>query len=168
MLAVPALVAGVTACDKIPFLGKNPAPPADSAAQVAAAPDTIPETAQAPPPAITARAPSPPIALVDEPWTPLDTGTVAPGMTRDQVIAVWGIPVAERTADGRIYLYFRNGCEVTCGTFDVVFLENDQVVDAIVRGEGHTYAGTSSSPPERQGEMTPPRVPEVPSGAGGL
>jgi len=168
MLAVSALVAGVSACDKIPFLGKKPAPPADSVAQVATAPDTTPDTTQAPPPPPPTRQASAPIALVDEPWIPVDTGTVAPGMTRDQVIAIWGIPVAERTADARAYLYFRNGCEVSCGTFDVVFLENDQVVDAIVRGEGHTYAGVSSSPPERQGQMTPPRVPEVPSGAGGL
>lgn len=168
VLALSALVAGVSACDKIPFLSKKPAPPATTAAPVAAAPapDTTepppPPQAQAPPPAPQAATPA---SLVDEPWTPVDTGTVAPGMSRDQVIAVWGIPVAERTSDGRTYLYFRNGCEVTCGTFDVVFLENDQVVDAIVRGVGHTYAGTSSSPPERQGQMTPPRVPESPSGA---
>ena len=166
MVAVSALVAGVSACDKIPFLGKKPAPPADTVAQVAAAP--APETTQAPPPPPPAQQSSAPAPLVDEPWTPVDTGTVTPGMTRDQVIAVWGIPVAERTSDGRTYLYFRNGCEVSCGTFDVVFLENDQVVDAIVRGEGHTYAGTSTSPPERQGEMTPPRVPEASSGSGGV
>jgi len=164
MLAVSALVAGVTACDKIPFLSKKPAPPADTA-QVAVAPP--PETAQAAPPPPPVRQAPPPAPLVDEPWTPVDTGTVTPGMTRDQVIAVWGIPVAERTSEGRTYLYFRNGCEVSCGTFDVVFLENDQVVDAIVRGQGHTYAGTSSSPPERLGEMTPPRVPGVPPDADG-
>ena len=165
LLALSALVAGVSACDKIPFLSKKQAPPTSAAAPVAAAPAPAPETTQ-PPPAPPASEAPPRAPLVDEPWIPIDTGTVTPAMTRDQVIAVWGIPVAERTAEGRTYLYFRNGCEVSCGTFDVVFLESDQVVDAIVRGEGHTYAGTSSSPPERQGEMTPPRVPPSPSGTG--
>ncbi len=157
MVALAALALGLGACDKIPFLGKKQAAPPDTTTHVAAAPDTTkPHPPQPPPPAPSVR-PSRPLA--DEPWTPVDTGTVSPGMTRDQVIAVWGIPVAERTIDGRTYLYFRNGCEVSCGTFDVVFLENDQVVDAIVRGPGHTYAGTSSSPPDRQGKMTKPGSP---------
>lgn len=161
MMALSALVVGVAGCDKIPFLSKKQAPPpADTAAQVAAAP--APDATRPPPPAPPRVTPRTQAALVDEPWTPIDTGTVAPGMTRDQVIAVWGIPVAERTANARTYLYFRNGCEVSCGTFDVVFFENDQVVDAIVRGVGHTYAGTSSSPPERQGQMTPPSGVRVP------
>jgi len=129
-------------------------------------------TAEAPaPPAQTQPAATPPrqsaapaaarTMAVDEPWTPVDTGTVSPGMSRDDVVAVWGKPAAERRADGREYLYFRNGCEVSCGTFDVVFLEGNQVVDAIVRGRGHTYAGTSSSPPGREG------TPTLPGRAGG-
>jgi hypothetical protein len=167
MVALSALVASASGCDKIPFLGRKQAPPADTAAQVAAAPP--PDTTQQPPPTPQpARQEEPRLPLVDEPWIPVDTGTVTPGMTRDQVIAIWGIPVAERQTGGRTYLYFRNGCEVSCGTFDVVFLENDQVVDAIVRGEGHTYAGTSSSPPERQGEMTPPTRFPPPSDTVGL
>jgi hypothetical protein len=83
---------------------------------------------------------------MDEPWTPVHTGTLAPGMGRDEVVALWGPPEVERMVGDRGYLYFRNGCEVTCGTYDVVFLEFGQVVDVIARGEGHTYAGTSSSP----------------------
>jgi hypothetical protein len=163
VVALAALALGLGACDKIPFLGKKPAaPPPDTTTHVAAAKDTA---APPPPPAPTraARAAGP---VADEPWTPTDTGTVAPGMTRDQVIAVWGVPAAERTTQGRTYLYFRNGCEVSCGTFDVVFLENDQVVDAIVRGQGHNYSGTSSSPPERQGKMTKPGAPPDTSGTG--
>ena len=97
-------------------------------------------------PAQQAGAPAP---LVDEPSTPTSTGTVSPGMTREQVMAVWGEPVVERSAGAWTYLFFRNGCEVSCGTFDVVFLQDGQVVDAIVRGEGHTYAGVSSSPAGR-------------------
>jgi hypothetical protein len=158
-VALAALAVSLGACDKIPFLGKKPAAPPRDTAHVAAATDTMASATppQAAPPAAPAE---------DQPWTPIDTGTVSPGMTRDQVIAVWGVPVAERTLEGRTYLYFRNGCEVSCGTFDVVFLETDQVVDAIVRGQGHNYSGTSSSPPERHGAMTRPGTPPDTSGAG--
>ena len=79
-------------------------------------------------------------------------------MFRADVIAVWGEPVAERETGARQYLYFRNGCEVTCGTFDVVFLEDGAVVDVIARGPGHTYAGTSSSP---VGRIPAPTAPEA-------
>ncbi len=92
----------------------------------------------------------------DMPWTPRFTGTIDPGMTVDQVIATWGPPVARSGAGAWTYLYFRNGCEVTCGTFDVVFLQDGQVVDAIVRGQGHTYSGVSSSPPGRPALFTAP------------
>ncbi len=95
----------------------------------------------------------------EEPWTPVHSGTVNPGMTREDVIAVWGDPVTERVADGRGYMYFRNGCEVRCGTYDVVFLDGGQVVDAIVRGSGHVYAGTSSSPAGREAMPTLPGQP---------
>jgi hypothetical protein len=77
-------------------------------------------------------------------------------MTRDDVIGVWGPPVAERTLGAWTYLYFRNGCEASCGTFDVVFLQDGQVVNAIVRGAGHTYGGTSTSPAGQQGRPTKP------------
>lgn len=152
VLAGSAVALSLTACDKIPFLGKRGAPAdtvaavPDSARLAVAAAESV-AAAQAMATPVQASPPRQP--LVDEPWTPMDTGTVVPGMARDQVITVWGIPVAERTVGNRTYLYFRNGCEVTCGTFDVVFLEDSQVVDAIVRGQGHTYAGTSSSPPDR-------------------
>jgi hypothetical protein len=71
------------------------------------------------------------------------------------VVAVWGPPVTERKQGQWTYLYFRNGCEYSCGTFDVVFLDNDQVMDAVVRGPGHTYSGNSSSPAGRVPEKTP-------------
>lgn len=108
-----------------------------------------------PQPVVTANAPVR-MSMDEEPWTPTMTGTVDPGMTRDQVIATWGEPASERMAGDRTYLFYRNGCERECGKFDVVFLENDQVVDAIVRGMGHTYSGMSSSPPDRVGEATIP------------
>jgi NifU-like protein involved in Fe-S cluster formation len=77
-------------------------------------------------------------------------------MTKDQVTGVWGKPETERTAGRWTYLYFRNGCEFSCGTFDLVVLDNGQVVDAVVRGHGHTYSGVSSSPSTRAPKFTPP------------
>ena len=92
----------------------------------------------------------------EEPWVPTATGTVDPGMSREDVVATRGEPVMERAEGDWTYLYFRNGCEISCGTFDVVFLEGNQVVDAVVRGRGHTYSGVSSSPPDRAPEFTAP------------
>jgi hypothetical protein len=147
------LVVGLGGCDKlpkIPFLSKKAPATTSTTTNVAQAPkpDTT-KVAPAPAPAPKPARAAPVVPLTDTPWTPVDTGTVSPGMTRDQVVAVWGVPVAERTQGAHTYLYFRNGCEVTCGTFDVVFLDDNQVVDAIVRGPGHTYSGVSSSPTAR-------------------
>ncbi len=98
------------------------------------------------------------------PWTPSATGTVRPGMTADEVVGEWGAPAVRRDIATRTYLFYRNGCERACGTFDVVLLEDGQVVDAIVRGRGHNYAGVSSSPPDRVAEFTPPQAADT-SGA---
>ena len=157
---IPIALAGfaLLACDNLPLIGKKTAD--TTTTTTAAAPvDTMPvDTATPPPapmqPAVTTPRPRP--VMHDQPWTPTDTGTVTPGMSRMDVVAVWGVPVTERTAGAWTYLYFRNGCEVSCGTFDVVFLDNDKVVDAIVRGAGHHYAGTSSSPRDRAAEPTLP------------
>jgi len=85
--------------------------------------------------------------LRDEPYNSADTGTVAPGMSQEDVVAVWGRASAVRHAGEYTYLHYPNGCELTCGTDDVVILQNDKVVDAIVRWRGHGYSGQSSSPP---------------------
>lgn len=90
------------------------------------------------------------------PWNPEMVGTIDPGMTREQVVAVWGEPVTERFTRERGYMFYRNGCEIACGMFDTVLLEGDQVVDAIIRGPGHGYSGISSSPPGRTPEETLP------------
>jgi hypothetical protein len=144
--------------------GDDPPVPEEQAQQTAAGDSgTAQETPVADPPRVAepevtppARTPVTTTAAVDEPWVATHTGTVNPGMSREEVVGVWGEPVAERMADGRMYLFYRNGCEVTCGTFDVVFLEGGQVVDAIVRARGHTYSGTSSSPAGSEGVPTPP------------
>lgn len=144
-----------------------PPTPTQQPARQPVARTTPPTTAQPPArqPARERQLPARPV-MADEPWTPTFTGTIDPGMTADQVIATWGPPVAERTAGPWMYLYFRNGCEVTCGTFDVVFLQDGQVVDAIVRGQGHAYSGVSSSPPGRPAFFTSPGGPMDQGGAG--
>lgn len=184
LAAATLLVGGLTGCDRIPWIGggdeeaavtdtaavQQSAAPDSSAAQAQAAADT---TAEAEEPAATAQqAPAQPapqvrqptVARRDEPWTPTHTGTINNGMTRAEVVAVWGEPAAERTQGEWLYLFYRNGCEVTCGTADVVMLNQGQVVDAIVRGVGHTYAGVSSSPPGSPAQFTPPG--RAPGGVG--
>jgi len=168
--AVLILAPVVGGCDKlatVPLVGRfftsaDSTAPAMPAVDTAAAPDTAPSVAPPPAPAPEPVA-APPRPMTDEPWNPVDTGTVSPGMSREQVIAVWGVPVAERQQGDWHFLYFRNGCEVTCGTFDVVFLQQGQVVDAVVRGPGHTYQGASSSPTGRQPEPTPPTTATAPN-----
>jgi hypothetical protein len=83
----------------------------------------------------------------DVPYFSADTGTIAPGMSEREIYSLWGAPAAVRRAGEYTYLFFNNGCERTCGTMDVVTLQNGNVVDAIVRWDGHRYSGESSSPP---------------------
>ncbi len=85
----------------------------------------------------------------DVPYISEDTGTVNPGMTEREVYLIWAAPAAVRRIGEYTYLFFQNGCEYTCGTMDVVTLQNGRVVDAIVRWDGHRYSGESSSPPGR-------------------
>ena len=91
----------------------------------------------------------------DVPLVSNDTGTVAPGMSEREVYSVWGAPAAVRRVGEYTYLFFRNGCEYSCGTMDVVTLHNGRVVDAIVRWDGHRYAGESSSPAGRVPSANP-------------
>ena len=153
---LPIVLLGAAACG-----GEEPAAE-DQVPVEQAAPAATDTTMMAPPAATTPptqelpRVASVQMPTTDEPWTPTATGTVNPGMTRDEVVGVWGAPVTERTLGAWTYLYFRNGCEASCGTFDVVFLENGAVVNAIVRGPGHSYGGTSTSPPGQAGHATLP------------
>jgi len=82
----------------------------------------------------------------DRPYISDDTGTVNPGMSEREVYELWAAPAAVRRVGEYTYLFFQNGCEYTCGTMDVVTLQNGRVVDAIVRWDGHRYSGESSSP----------------------
>ena len=174
LVAAATLTMALVGCDavrdKIPFLAKKAADTAVvDTAEVAVDTPTVAAVPDTPVPAepapvrrtrpVQVSATQAVTQLMDEPWEPQFLGTVNPGMTREQVVATWGPPVAERMYGNREYLYFRNGCEVSCGTFDVVFLEGGQVIDAIVRGLGHEYTGVSSSPPDRAPGFTPPIPP---------
>jgi len=80
--------------------------------------------------------------------------SIKPGMTEAEVRATWGDPLTARKAGNMTYLYYRNDCMRSCGTHDVVFLENGQVVDAVVRDSHHGYDGVASSPRDRKPEPT--------------
>lgn len=151
LLATCALLAVATSgCEKIKGLLGRKTAETPAAPAVAQQTDTPRGDTMAPPP--PPRPPAPRIAtrpVEDTPYESSDTGTVAPGMTERDVYSLWGAPVAVRRAAEYTYLYFPNGCEKTCGTLDLVILENGQVVDAIVRWPGHGYSGESSSPPGR-------------------
>jgi hypothetical protein len=82
--------------------------------------------------------------------------TIKPGMTEAEVRAIWGATLTARKIGNMTYLYYRNGCLKRCGTYDVVFLEDGQVVDAIVRDKERRYDGISSSPVDRKPAATKP------------
>src|SRR3569833_2498756 len=73
-------------------------------------------------------------------------GTIDPGMTRAQVIERLGKPATVRTYQGSTYLMYSNKCGKKCGMQDLVILEHDSVVDAVLRSPDRHYTGTSSSP----------------------
>lgn len=80
--------------------------------------------------------------------------TIKPGMTEAEVRASWGDPFTVRKSATHSYLYFRNDCLKRCGTYDIVFLEGGQVIDAIVRDSHRRYEGIASSPADRKPEPT--------------
>ena len=79
-----------------------------------------------------------------------DEAVIKPGQSEADVRTAWGEPLTVRKAGDYSYMFYTNGCLKTCGTYDVVILEKDQVIDAIVRAQGRSYEGVSSSPPERK------------------
>jgi hypothetical protein len=84
----------------------------------------------------------------------LSAQSIKPGQSEADVRAAWGEPLTVRKIGDYSYMFYTNGCLKTCGTYDVVILEKDQVVDAIVRAQGRSYEGVSSSPPDRKPEPT--------------
>jgi len=94
--------------------------------------------------------PERPTAARDVPFSSQFTGTIDPGMGEKDVYSLWGPPADVRRQGEYTYLFFPNGCEHSCGTADVVILQQGKVVDAILRWPGHRYSGESSSPAATQ------------------
>ncbi len=98
------------------------------------------------------------LALLLAPAAPLaaqdDAAAVRPGMSDAEVRARWGEPVAVRRNGEWTFLHYASTEERRVGWTDVVFLQNGQVVNAIVRGPGRIYLGQSSAPPGRVPEPT--------------
>ena len=140
------------AWDKLRGRSTQQSPPP---APVRPAPDTAAIRIAREQQAAAAQRPKPPAApqgqalTRDVPYVSDDTGTVNPGMSEREVYELWAAPAAVRRVGQYTYLFFRNGCEYTCGTMDVVTLQDGKVVDAIVRWDGHRFSGESSSPPGR-------------------
>ncbi len=111
---------------------------------------------------LTARAQDPAPAATP---APVETGMIRPGMTQPDVVAAWGEPAVTKRNGDWTFLFYRNFNERHVGWLDVVFLQNGQVVDCIARGDGHHYAGQSSSPPDRAPEATRATPSDTPSGA---
>lgn len=86
----------------------------------------------------------------------LGAQTIDAGFTRVQVEAKFGPPAAARTVGEFTYLFYNNGCEITCGQHDIVTLRNDKVTDAILRGKARIYGGRSSSPAGGAHQATSP------------
>lgn len=153
----PPAPAATGAATKTPTPAGKPAPASGTTKAPAPAPATAAKPAPPPRPATE---PAPVRQVVeDEPYNSADTGTIAPGMSAKDVEALWGPPAALRRAGAYTYLLYPNGCEHTCGTADLVILQNDQVVDAVLRWKGHGYSGQSSSPralPPGRGQVTTP------------
>lgn len=81
--------------------------------------------------------------------------TINPGMTTDEVRAVFGAPDAMSSRGNFTYYFYDNGCERSCGFLDLVIFDNGQVVDAVLRAPWHAYAGESSSPKGTVPKPTP-------------
>jgi hypothetical protein len=80
--------------------------------------------------------------------------SIRPGMSEAEVRSAWGDPLTVRKSGVMSYLYYRNDCLKRCGTYDIVFLEHGQVVDAVVRDRNRRYDGIASSPADRKPEPT--------------
>jgi hypothetical protein len=107
-------------------------------------------------------------AAAQNPAAPSGPVAIKPGMTEAQVIAAWGPPLAVRRMNDWTFLFYRNGDERHWGYDDTVFLQNGQVMDAIVRSPDHIYDGQSSSPEGREPVYTPPAGAAPDSGSGAV
>lgn len=81
------------------------------------------------------------------------TATISPGMTRDQVLEQFGRPASERHFGAHDYLLFDAGCSRKCGD-DLVILDHDQVVDAVIRSSNRGYTAANQPPTTLSGTTT--------------
>ncbi len=81
------------------------------------------------------------------------TATISPGMTHDQVVALFGRPASERHFGAHDYLLFDANCQRKCGD-DLVILDHDQVVDAVIRSAGRGYSAANEPPTTLTGVTT--------------
>jgi hypothetical protein len=72
--------------------------------------------------------------------------SIDPGMSQAQVVERFGEPDLSRTSGDFTYLFYKNGCVRSCGVDDLVILQRDSVVDAVLRATERAYTGKSSSP----------------------
>ena len=86
--------------------------------------------------------------------------TVAPGMTKAQVVTALGQPATARTVSDYTYMFYTNSCGTRCGMNDLVVLHGDSVVDAIFRSPTRHYSGTSSSPTQVPPAMAARKKPD--------
>ncbi len=89
--------------------------------------------------------------------------TIAPGMTKTQVVTALGQPATARTVSDYTYMFYTNTCGRRCGMNDLVVLHGDSVVDAIFRSPNRHYSGTSSSPAPISPEVARKQSPSSPS-----
>ena len=75
-----------------------------------------------------------------------ETQVIRPGMTEQDVVAIFGEPQGKSNYGSYVFYFYDNGCERECGFPDTVFFEGGQVVDAVLRAPWRDYAGESSSP----------------------
>jgi hypothetical protein len=86
------------------------------------------------------------ILIVAVAATAQETQTIAPGMSFDQVQAIFGAPQATSSYGNFTFYFYDNGCNEECGTADVIFFQDGSVVDAVLRAPWRGYRGESSSP----------------------
>ncbi|HZS59921.1 MAG TPA: outer membrane protein assembly factor BamE [Gemmatimonadaceae bacterium] len=91
---------------------------------------------------------------------------IAPGMTRQQVVDILGRPASERHFGAHDYLLFDAGCSRKCGD-DLVILDHDLVVDAVIRSAGHTYTGTETATTLNVNGAQRPATPAITPAAAG-
>ena len=70
--------------------------------------------------------------------------SISPGMTTDQVRAAFGAPATTRDTGDWTYWYYHNGCPRRCGSDDVVFFREGQVVAAVLRTSARRFSGPAA------------------------